>query len=172
MREAVPGAAIGLSTREGILVEPAARQRAFARWQVLPDYVSVNLSETDAPDVIRQMLAMGVGVEAGLATVADAERLATLPEAKASLRVLIEIGEQEKAAAIATAQSVIAVLDREELSMPRQMHGYDASVWWLFDMAVALGYEQRIGLEDGRLLPDGRMAKDNAEMLAAAVSRL
>ena len=171
MRKAVPAAAVGLSTREGILADPSMRQQAFARWQMLPDYVSVNLSEVDAPEVIRQMLAMGVGIEAGLATVADAARYVTLPEAAPSLRILIEIEEQEQGRAIATASAIIAILDRAGLQMPRQLHGFDAGIWWMFDMAKELGYEQRIGLEDGKTLPDGRPARDNAEMMAAASAR-
>lgn len=167
MRTAVPDAAIGLSTREGILADPRERQQAFAAWRELPDYVSVNLSEVDAPEVIQQMLAMGVGIEAGLATVADAERYIALSSAAQSLRILIEIEEQVKGEAITTAKDIIAVLDRAGLAMPRQLHGYDAGMWWMFDMAVQLGYEQRIGLEDGKFLPDGRLARDNAELIAA-----
>ena len=78
VRAAVPGVPVGISTREGILGEPAGRQRAFQAWEDLPDYVSVNLSEGDAPEVIRLMLKRGIGVEAGLATVADAERYVAL----------------------------------------------------------------------------------------------
>ena len=47
--------------------------------KILPDYVSVNLSEVDAPEVIRLMLKRDIGIEAGLATVADAERYVALP---------------------------------------------------------------------------------------------
>ena len=103
IRADVPGVPIGISTREGIMADPAVRQRAFQAWKVLPDYVSVNLSEADAPEVIRLMLKRGMGIEAGLATVADAERYVGLPEAGSCLRVLIEIDEQEDAAAISSA---------------------------------------------------------------------
>jgi uncharacterized protein (DUF849 family) len=171
VRSSVPGAPIGISTREGIMADPAASQRAFQKWDVLPDYVSVNLSEADAPDVIRLMLKRGIGIEAGLATVADAERYVVLLEADACLRVLIEIDEQESAAAFRVAHDIIAVLDRAGSRLPRQLHGYDACKWALHAEALRLGLDQRIGLEDGKLLPDGRIAGSNSELIAAAVKR-
>lgn len=171
VRTAVPGVPIGISTREGIMAEPAARQQAIQAWKVLPDYVSVNLSEADAPEVIRLMLKRDIGIEAGLATVADAERYVALPEAASCLRVLIEIDEQESAAALRVAHGIIAVLDRAGSKLPRQLHGFDASKWVMHAEALRLGLDQRIGFEDGGLLPDGRAAQSNAELIAAAVKR-
>jgi uncharacterized protein (DUF849 family) len=171
VRAGVPAIPIGVSTRVGILADPAARERAFRAWKVLPDYVSVNLSEADAPEVIRLMLQRGIGIEAGLATVADAERYLTLPEAEACLRILIEIDEQDGAAAIRVAHGIIAVLDKSGSGLPRQLHGFDASKWIMHAEALRLGLDQRIGFEDGGLLPDGRSAESNAELIAAAVKR-
>ena len=171
IRTSVPGVPVGISTREGIMAGPAARQRAFSAWEVLPDYVSVNLSEADAPEVIRLMLQRGIGIEAGLATVADAERYVALPEAGSCLRILIEIEEQESAAALRVAHGIIAVLDKSDSRLPRQLHGFDASKWVMHAEALRLGLDQRIGFEDGGFLPDGRMAASNAELIAAAVKR-
>jgi uncharacterized protein (DUF849 family) len=171
VRASVLGVPIGISTREGIMTDPVARQRAFQKWDVLPDYVSVNFSEADAPDVIRLMLKRGIGIEAGLATVADAERYVALPEAGSCLRILIEIEEQERAAAIRVAHGIIAVLDRAGSHLPRQLHGFDASKWVMHEEALRLGLDQRIGFEDGGFLPYGRIAGSNAELIAAAVKR-
>ena len=171
IRASVPGVPIGVSTREGIMVDPADRQRAFQAWEVLPDYVSVNLSEADGLEVIRLMLKRGIGIEAGLATVADAERYVALPEAGSCLRVLIEIDEQESAAAIRVAHGIIAVLDKAGNQLPRQLHGFDASKWVMHAEALRLGLDQRIGFEDGGFLPDGRSARSNAELIEAAAKR-
>jgi uncharacterized protein (DUF849 family) len=171
VRARIPGVPIGISTREGIVADPAARERAFQAWKILPDYVSVNLSETDAPEVIRLMLQRGIGIEAGLATVADAQRYVVLPEAGSCLRVLIEIDEQESAAAIRVAHGVIAALDEAGIRLPRQLHGFDASKWVMHAEALRLGLDQRIGFEDGGLLPDGRIAGSNSDLIAAAVKR-
>ena len=171
VRAAVPGVDVGISTRVGIVADAGERRRAFRSWQVLPDYVSVNLSEDDAPEVIRLMLKRGIGIEAGLATVADAKRLVALPEAPSCLRVLIEIEERQRAAAIRMAHDVIAVLDSAGSRIPRQLHGYDAFKWLLHGEALRLGLDQRIGLEDGKILPDGRIARSNADLIAAAAER-
>jgi uncharacterized protein (DUF849 family) len=171
IRTRVPGVPVGVSTREGIIADPETRRRAFSAWKVLPDYVSVNLSEADAPEVIRLMLQRGIGIEAGLATVADAERYVALPEAGSCLRILIEIEEQESAAAFPVAHGIIAVLDKSGSQLPRQLHGFDASKWVIHAEALRLGLDQRIGFEDGGFLPDGRMAASNAELIAAAVKR-
>jgi uncharacterized protein (DUF849 family) len=171
IRAAVPGVPVGVSTREGIMADRTARQRAFSAWNVLPDYVSVNLSEADAPEVIRLMLKRGVGIEAGVATMADAERYVALPEADSCLRILIEIDEQESAAALRVAHGVIAVLDKAGSKLPRQLHGFDASKWEMHGEALRLSLDQRIGFEDGGFLPDGRSAGSNAELIAAAVKR-
>lgn len=171
IRANVPGVRVGISTREGIMADAVARRRVFQSWDVLPDYVSVNLSEADALEVIRLMLKRGIGIEAGLATVADAERYMALPEANDCLRVLIEIEEQKSADAIRAAHDLIAVLDRAGSLPPRQLHGYDACKWTLHGEALRLGLDQRIGLEDGKLLPEGRIAESNAELIAAAVKR-
>jgi uncharacterized protein (DUF849 family) len=171
IRTSVPGVPIGVSTREGIMADPAARERAFSAWKVLPDYVSVNLSEADAPEVIRLMLKRGIGVEAGLATVADAERHVALPEAGSCLRILIEIEEQESAAALRVAHAIIAALDGAGSKLPRQLHGFDASKWVMHAEALRLGLDQRIGFEDGGFLPDGSTARSNAELIATAVKR-
>jgi uncharacterized protein (DUF849 family) len=171
VRAAVPGVPVGISTREGIMADPAARQRAFQGWEVLPDYVSVNLSEGDAPEVIRLMLQRGISIEAGLATVADAERYVALPEAGSCLRILIEIDVQESAAALREAHGIIAALNRAGSKLPRQLHGFDASKWVMHAEALRLGLDQRIGFEDGGFLPDGRAAQSNAELIAAAVKR-
>jgi uncharacterized protein (DUF849 family) len=171
IRASVASVPVGISTREGIMAHPAARQRAFQAWKVLPDYVSVNLSEADAPEVIRLMLKRGIGIEAGLATVADAERYVGLSEAASCLRVLIEIDEQENAAAIRVAHGIIAVLDKAGSKLPRQLHGFEASKWAMHAEALRLGLDQRIGFEDGGFLPDGRKARSNTELIAAAVKR-
>ncbi len=81
IRARVPGTPIGLSTHERIAPGGAGRLKAVESWKVLPDYVSINLIEDDAPEMIALAMSKGIGVEAGLWSAADAERLiaAALP---------------------------------------------------------------------------------------------
>jgi uncharacterized protein (DUF849 family) len=168
IRASVPGTRVGLST--GWWIEPGgwARQEPIRAWTVLPDYVSVNLAEEDAPDVIALVLGMGIGVEAGLWSVKDAERLATLADAPRCLRVLIEINEQDEAEGLAVANGIMSTLDRAKLDLPRLLHGTDATMWPIYRAALSMGLDSRIGLEDGDVLPSGEQPVDNAALIRMA----
>jgi uncharacterized protein (DUF849 family) len=170
LRRACPGTLIGISTGEWIERDDARRRRHIAAWSVLPDYASVNLVEGDCAAVIAALRARGVGVEAGLWTAADAERCLALDLARPALRYLLEINHQGEAEALAELRALEAVLLRAP-GKPILLHGLDATMWPLLDLAFARGYSTRIGLEDGRELPDGRVAPSNAALVKAALER-
>ncbi|TIR64023.1 MAG: 3-keto-5-aminohexanoate cleavage protein, partial [Mesorhizobium sp.] len=86
---------------------------AIAGWHELPDYASVNLSEAAAPEVMEALRNRGVGIEAGLASIGDALRLASLDHGRRVLRVLIEISEQTLEEAFAVADGIETLLQRE-----------------------------------------------------------
>jgi uncharacterized protein (DUF849 family) len=169
VRAAVPGTLVGVSTGDWIERSDARTLSAIAVWRDLPDYASVNLSEPAAPAVMQALSARGVGIEAGLASIADAERLVGLRLERPPLRILIEIGEQDFGEATAVAEGIHAVLDKAGLRRPVQLHGMDETVWHFVRMAAGRHRSTRVGLEDGRLLPDGTVAKDNAALVRAAV---
>jgi uncharacterized protein (DUF849 family) len=166
VRAAVPGMPVGVSTGDWIAPGGRARQALLGAWEVRPDYVSVNLAEPDADEVIALMLARGIGVEAGLASQADARRFLGLPEAGRALRVLIEM-EANPARAAADAAATLALLG-DGPALPVLLHGEGPSLWPMVGMAARLGLDTRVGLEDGLFLPDGRPAPDNAAMVRAA----
>jgi uncharacterized protein (DUF849 family) len=60
------------------------------------------------------------------------------------------------------------VLTRAGATLPRLLHGTGDTAWALLAEAARRGYQARIGLEDTLLLPDGRVAADNAVLVAAA----
>ena len=168
VRNRVPGVPVGLSTLWSIPPTGRARQEHIRRWKILPDYVSINLIEEDAVEVMRIVLDKGIGIEAGLWSVQDAERFVTLPEARRCLRVLIEINEQDVEQGLEIADAIIAILDRADFKLPILLHGHEALVWPLYREAIKRGFDGRIGLEDGSLLPSGVKAKDNQDLLRAA----
>jgi uncharacterized protein (DUF849 family) len=168
IRAAMPAVAIGLSTHWAIPPGGVARQRRIGAWTALPDYVSVNLAEDDAPEVIALALQKGIGVEAGLASVADAQRFLALENAKRCLRVLIEIDEQDEREGTRVANAIIDVLGSSSVTLPKLLHGYEQTKWPLFRYAIALGLDSRIGFEDGGALPTGETAQNNADLIRAA----
>jgi uncharacterized protein (DUF849 family) len=169
VRSAVPGIPVGLSTHWRIPPGGLSRQEPIHRWTTLPDYVSINLIEEDAEDLIAHILGRGIGVEAGLWSVSDAERFVGLKDAAKCLRVLIEINEQDIDEGLRAADGIQAVLRKAGNTLPILMHGDEASVWPIYGEAMAKGFDSRIGLEDGNLLPSGQMAQGNADLIRAAL---
>lgn len=168
VRARVPGVPVGLSTHARIAPGGAGRLAAMRAWTESPDYVSVNLIEEDAPEVIALAMERGIGIEAGLWSAADAERLISLPQARQILRILIEINEQDEAEGLAVAADIRKLLAAASLDVPVLQHGLDDTKWPLYRDALLRGLDSRIGLEDGKYLPDGSEAADNAALIKAA----
>jgi uncharacterized protein (DUF849 family) len=141
-----------------------------ARWSVLPDYASMNLSEKNAPALIERLHRLGVAVEAGLAQPTDAQRLFGLRLHRFVLRILVEVGEQEPNRAQAVADETLSVLRGSDGQKPILLHGSNASAWPLLRRAVESASSTRIGLEDVSTLPDGSAAESNAELVTAAIN--
>ncbi|MFB9981165.1 3-keto-5-aminohexanoate cleavage protein [Mesorhizobium kowhaii] len=170
VRQACPGTLVGVSTGAWIEDDVERTRTAIGGWRELPDYASVNLSEVDAPGVMELLRNRGVGIEAGLATLADAERFVGLADHSRVLRILIDIDIRDLPAALDEAHGIAAVLERAGVRRPILLHGVDATVWPFVELAHRKRWSTRVGLEDGKTLADGRTARDNAEIVAAAAA--
>ncbi|MGJ3263101.1 MAG: 3-keto-5-aminohexanoate cleavage protein [Salinarimonas sp.] len=168
IRAACLGVPVGVST--GAWIEPGgdARREAMRGWRVKPDYVSINLSEDDAPEVAALALEMGIGVEAGLWSRGDVSRFLHEPWADRVLRVLVEINEQGESEALGAFEAVVAELDEGGYAGPVLSHGLDTGFWPVLRAAARAGHDLRIGLEDVLVLPDGSPAAGNAALASAA----
>jgi uncharacterized protein (DUF849 family) len=169
LRKRLPGTLVGISTGAWIERDDDRRLAMIDGWRKLPDHASVNLNEPGAPAVIERLYRRGVDIEAGLASVAAAERLVRLGLGRLCLRVLIEIEEQTLDEAMPIADGILSVLALAELKKPILLHGFDGTVWPFVERAVREGFSTRVGLEDGSALPDGSVAPSNAELVRAAV---
>lgn len=172
MRERLRGTLIGISTGAWIHNDDDRRLAFIEGWRELPDYASVNLSEDGAPAVVERLAHRGVGVEAGLASADDARRYVDLGLASLTLRILIEIEEPSPAAAHAAADDILATLEKAGITKPVLVHGFDGTVWSFVERAAGERLSTRVGLEDGKALPDGREAESNAELVATAAAIL
>jgi uncharacterized protein (DUF849 family) len=161
IRAAAPGLPVGLSSSETIDPDPFARAAAIRSWRQRPDFVSVNLSELGWAGIARAALHAGIAVEAGLATPADAERLAASPFAHQLVRALIEVD--------GGACDARMIADLLPDGIPQLWHGHGDLTWEVISAAGTAGIDVRVGLEDVLVLPGGRTAADNAELVAAAV---
>lgn len=173
VRRAVPGLHVSVSTGDWIEGDDARQLDCIRGWASLPpvarpDEASVNLSERTAPAVMAALMEGGIGVEAGLASLADADRLLGLGLLPRCRRVLVEIEDVEPPVAEAVAAGILAVIG--EGGPEHQLHGFGRSAWPMARRAASLGLMLRLGLEDVAELPDGSPAPGNAALVAAGMA--
>lgn len=168
IRDFCPGLPIGLTTGLWIVRDSARRLALIEAWTVLPDFCSVNFSENGTNELCQLLLDRGVGIEAGLSSVADARAFVDSALTDRTLRALIEVepGSQDP---IQAASAIGRVLDESGIRLPRLQHGMGAQAWPLLEDALARGCDIRIGLEDTLQMPDGSRAHNNGDLVAAAV---
>jgi uncharacterized protein (DUF849 family) len=166
-----PKERIGISTGAWILPHPA-RLEAAKNWRLLPGFASVNFGEDGSVELAKLLLSRGVAVEAGLCDADAAQIFLRSGLATSCLRVLLEPQEQEMKSAIETVNAMENVLNSEAADLSLLLHGTEATAWQMMDEAIARGHDVRIGLEDTLVMPDGRMAKDNVELVTEAVRRV
>jgi uncharacterized protein (DUF849 family) len=168
VREAC-GVPVGVST--GAWIEPDVDRRValVAAWRA-PDYASVNISEPGAARIMEALLAAGIGIEAGVWTVEDADRLAATGLAHEVTRVLVEPVEAPADEAVALVDAIHQALDDHGIAAPRLQHGDGEATWTLVADAVRRGVDTRIGLEDTLHEPDGTPTAGNAALVRAARS--
>jgi uncharacterized protein (DUF849 family) len=70
------------------------------------------------------------------------------------------------------AMRIMSLLTDSIARPPILLHGIDATTWTLFDEAVILGHDVRIGLEDTLRMPNGESAHSNAWLVSEARRRL
>lgn len=169
MRAAVPGTPLGVSTAQWIEPDSAVRHQIVTDWLVLPDFASVNFNEPGSVALAELLISRGVGVEAGLGSVLAVENLVGSKIGPRCLRALLEPEEQDMGAAVAVIGFLEAFLNRGAVTIPRLLHGYEATAWDFVGLAAARGYDTRIGFEDTVVMPDGALAPGNEQILAEAV---
>lgn len=170
LRSACPGIPIGVTT--GVWIEPDVDRRlaAIAAWTELPDFASVNWHETGPDEVAGLLRSRGIAVEAGIwdATGLDAWRSSAVRGD--CLRVLVELPDEAADVVRPHAGGMIAHVRIDEPGIPILLHGEERSTWPTFALAVELGLDSRIGLEDTLRMPDDRLAADNAALVRAALA--
>ena len=165
LRKELPDAKLGISTGEWILPDSKKRIEVIKSWEMLPDFVSVNFDEEAAEEISEILIGKNIGVEAGISFPDEAEKFVKSKIAERCLRILIEPIEQDITEAEKNINEVELILNKSNNSIPRLLHGFDKIVWDLIKISVNRGYSTRVGLEDTLTLPDGKIAKSNAELV-------
>ncbi len=160
---------VGVSTGAWIEPDPERRAALVAQWKG-PDYASLNLYEEGYEAVAWALLDAGIGIEAGIETEADVERLAVSGLGSRVLRVLVEVVDEDPGAATTHALALDRALDAVGVEAPRLHHGSGDATWAVIAQASQLGRDLRVGLEDVLTLPNGDLAPDNAALVGAAAA--
>jgi uncharacterized protein (DUF849 family) len=161
------GVDVGVTT--GAWIEPDLERRLelVRAWRA-PDYSSVNLSEPGATEIMKALIRAGVGIEAGVWTVEDAERLAASGLGGDVTRILVEPVEVPAADAVGLVEDIHTTLNGLDITAPRLQHGDGEATWVLLTDAVHRRLDTRIGLEDTLHGADGERAAGNEALVRAA----
>ena len=170
IRHACPGVPVGLSTASFIEPDSTQRLTLISTWTERPDFASANFREEGVVELCELLHRLGIGIEAGLSTVADAEALIDSGWERHLVRVLVEPLDREPADAVAEAERISTALDRADVEAHRVYHGFDLATWPVIELGLDGGWDVRVGLEDTLQLPDGSTASGNAGLVAAVVS--
>ena len=169
IRAARPGLPISLTTSADIEPDPERRLELVESWTELPDLVTANQGEAGIAELCALLLERGVGIEAGLLSLADAEAFVRSALPERCTRVLVEPLAEDRDDALAEAAAIEDVLDRAGVGLEQVHHGEGIASWAVSERGLARGHGIRTGLEDMTVLPDGSRAADNAELVRAAV---
>jgi len=172
VRAACPGIPVSLSTSAAIEPDPERRRALVAGWTELPDLVTANQGEEGIVPLCELLLARGVGIEAGLLALADAHAFLASGLAPRCVRVLLEPLDAEPDDAVAHAAAMEQALAEGGVALEQVHHGDGIASWAVNRRGAERGHGIRTGLEDTPVLPDGRIASGNGELVAAAAALL
>lgn len=170
VREACPGIPISLSTSAAIENSPALRLRSIAAWTEMPNLVTANQGEEGILDICELLLSRGVDIEAGLLSLSDAKLFVASGLATRCRRVMVEPLDADPEEAVRHAEAMERTLTDAGIGLEQVHHGDGIASWAVNRRAAARGHGVRTGIEDVTVLPDGRLAKDNAELVQALVA--
>ncbi len=172
VRAACPGVAISLSTSAAIERDPDRRRALVAAWTELPDLVTANQGEAGIVELCELLVRRGVGIEAGLLALEDARTFVAAGIADRCVRVLVEPLDPLPADAVAHAAAMEQTVIDARVALEQVHHGDGVASWAVNRRAIERGHGIRTGLEDTPVLPDGRLAAGNGELVAVAAELL
>ncbi|MER5482194.1 3-keto-5-aminohexanoate cleavage protein [Streptomyces sp. NPDC002812] len=162
-----PGGGVAVSVAVSVTSEPdqAGRSARVRSWTVLPDRAVVRFAEPGARELAEELLEREVAVDAEVPVGGSPEPLARFlawpVRDPARIRLLAEPASADP--------GPVAELLRRLPPVPVLLFGRGPAAWPVLRLAARYGTGARIGVGDVLHLPDGRAARSNAELVAAAV---
>jgi uncharacterized protein (DUF849 family) len=172
VRSRCPGVPISLSTSADIEPDSERRRALVGGWTELPDLVTANQGEPGILELCELLLERQIGVEAGLLSLEDAHAFVESGIAPRCVRAMVEPLDAEPDDAVAHAEAMELALVEGGVELEQVHHGDGIASWAVNRRGAARGHGIRTGLEDTPVLPDGRTAAGNGELVAAAAALL
>jgi uncharacterized protein (DUF849 family) len=172
VRSRCPRVPISLSTSADIEPDSELRLALVGGWTELPDLVTANQGEPGILELCELLLERQIGVEAGLLSLEDAHAFVESGIAPRCVRAMVEPLDAEPDDAVAHAEAMELALGDGGVELEQVHHGDGIASWAVNRRAAARGHGIRTGLEDTPVLPDGRTAAGNGELVAAAAALL
>ena len=135
----------------------------------MPDLVTANQGEAGIVELCELLLSRGVGIEAGLLNADDAQAFVRSGLPSRCRRVLIEPLDTDPDIAVQHATRMENIVLTAGINLEQVHHGYGIACWAVNRRGLDRGHGIRTGLEDITQLPDGKPARDNADLVAAAM---
>jgi uncharacterized protein (DUF849 family) len=168
VRAACPGVPVSLSTSAAIEPDPERRIALIDAWTELPDLATANQGEEGILELCELLGTRGIGIEAGLLSLDDARVFVASGLAPRCVRALVEPLDPDPQDALTHAEAIERVLAEGGVGLGQVHHGDGIASWAVNRRAARRGHGIRTGLEDTPVLPDGRVASGNGELVAAA----
>jgi uncharacterized protein (DUF849 family) len=172
VRATCPGVPISLTTSADIEPDPARRLALVRGWTELPELVTANQGEDGIVPLCEHLIERGVGIEAGLLELSDAEAFVRSGLASRCVRVLVEPLDKDAEDAVEHAAAMERVLVAAGIELEQVHHGDGVASWAVNRRALERGHGIRTGLEDTVFLPDGQPGADNAELVRVAMAMM
>lgn len=142
-----------------------------AAWDPAPAVCSVNYAHDEDPwrELLDVLERRGIAIEAGVADEAMIDAVGDHPLTVSHFVILVEAADPSRAAAAARYLELRAHTAVACPGVPIVAHGYGDATWGIVGAALAAGDHVRVGLEDAKMLPDGREIRSNADLVENAV---
>jgi uncharacterized protein (DUF849 family) len=168
IRAVCPGVPVSLTTSATIVRDSRERLAIVRAWTEFPDLVTANQGEDGIFELSEWLMSQGVQIEAGLLSGDDARKFVTSPIRHQCRRVLVEPPDAGVKEALHHAEEMEGIVRSAGIDLEQVHHGIDIACWAVNGRALGRGHGIRTGLEDVAVLPDGRAAQSNAQLVRTA----
>ena len=172
IRNSCPGVPVSLTTSATIVADADRRLAIVQTWTEFPDLVTVNQGEEGIIELSEWLMSRGVELEAGLLSANDARKFVASPIRNKCKRILIEPLDTDSNEALRHAAEMEKIVLSAGITVEQVHHGYNLACWSINRRAIERGHGVRTGLEDVAVLPDGRVAENNSQLVRAVLKMI